>query len=129
MLRNQSNAATGARLILLNSVSSFFACAAAGFLNAYFMRQTELKKGINVINPETNETVGLSKKCAHKAVMQTSISRIFLVVTIFLPPLCLLGVEKVWLMPHNFYFKTLVEAAFLTGELYLAVPVGIALFP
>lgn len=42
LLSKQSNAATGARLIMLNSISSFFACAAAGFLNAWFMRQTEM---------------------------------------------------------------------------------------
>jgi len=32
-------------------------------------------------------------------------------------------------MPSNFYLKTLVEALAISGELYLAVPVGIAFFP
>lgn len=38
LLSKQSGSATGAKLILLNSVSSFFACASAGFLNAWCMR-------------------------------------------------------------------------------------------
>ena len=34
----QSKTLTGSKLVLLNSVSSFAACAVAGFLNAWFMR-------------------------------------------------------------------------------------------
>mmetsp|Transcript_34483 Transcript_34483/g.46464 ORF Transcript_34483/g.46464 Transcript_34483/m.46464 type:complete len:110 (+) Transcript_34483:68-397(+) len=37
-LSGYSNKATGARLIMLNTVSAFFACATAGFLNTWFMR-------------------------------------------------------------------------------------------
>lgn len=32
-------------------------------------------------------------------------------------------------MPKNWYLKTLVEATLIAGELYLAVPIGIAMFP
>ena len=32
----------GSKLIMMNSVSSFFACSTAGYLNAWFMRKTEL---------------------------------------------------------------------------------------
>jgi sideroflexin-5 len=129
MLAKRSAAATGASLILLNSVSSFFACASAGFLNAYFMRQTEMQKGISVLHPDTDEELGKSQACAYQAVMKTAISRIFLNVTIFVPPLFLVAIEKARLMPQNWYLKTLVEAVCITGELYLAVPVGIAMFP
>jgi len=120
---------SGASLILLNSVSSFFACASAGFLNAYCMRQTEMQKGISILHPETGEDLGKSKKCATEAVMNTAISRIFLNVTIFLPPICLVLIEKARLMPKNWYLKTLVEGVLIAGELYLAVPTGIAMFP
>ena len=119
----------GARLILLNSVSSFFACASAGYLNAWFMRKTEMQKGIHVIHPESGENIGLSKNCAARAVQQTAMSRIFLNITIFLPPLGLMAIEGVHLMPGNFYLKTLVEGTLIAGELYLAVPTGIAMFP
>lgn len=68
-LSGYSSRARGAQLILLNSVSSFFACASAGFLNAWFMRQTEMQKGINVLHPETKESLGKSKNCAYQAVL------------------------------------------------------------
>jgi len=46
-----------------------------------------------------------------------------------LPPLALVALEKGHLMPRNWYLKTLVEATLIAGELYLAVPIGIAMFP
>ena len=65
LLEKRSNSATGAKLILLNSISSFFACASAGFINAWCMRQTEMQKGISVMHPENGEDLGKSKKCAY----------------------------------------------------------------
>ena len=50
MLSGYSKNAVGARLIVLNSVSSFFACSTAGYLNAFFMRRTELEKGIDIMD-------------------------------------------------------------------------------
>ena len=88
-----------------------------------------MDKGISVFDPETNESYGLSKACAYSAVLQTSISRIFLNVTIFFPPFALLAVESAHLMPRNFILKTAIEAFFISLELYFAVPVGIALYP
>lgn len=88
-----------------------------------------MQKGISVFHPETGEDLGKSKKAAYDAVVNTAISRIFLNVTIFLPPLALVAIEKVGMMPKNWYLKTLVEAILISGELYLAVPVGIAMFP
>lgn len=129
LLAGRAAAASGASLIVLNSVSSFFACASAGFMNAWFMRQTEMQKGINVLDPATKEPIGKSQKCAKAAVLQTAISRIFLNVTIFLPPFALLAIEKMHMMPGNFYMKTLVEGILISGELYLAVPVGVAMYP
>lgn len=129
MLEARTARATGAQGYFINAISSFFACASAGFLNAWFMRQTEMKTGISVFDPATNECYGLSKACAYSAVLQTSISRIFLNVTIFLPPLALLAVESARMMPKNYFLKTTVEAFFISLELYFAVPVGIAMYP
>ena len=67
MLSGYSKTAVGARLIVLNSISSFFACSTAGFLNAYFMRRTELEKGIDVMDEE-GKSYGKSKIAAKKAV-------------------------------------------------------------
>jgi len=88
-----------------------------------------MQKGISVFNPDTGEDLGKSKLCAKEAVINTSISRIFLNVTIFIPPIFLVAIEKIGCMPGNFYLKTMLEATLIAGELYLAVPTGIAMFP
>jgi hypothetical protein len=68
MLRSRVERASGAKVIVFNSISSFFACSTAGFLNSYFMRQTELEKGIDITDEDGN-TIGKSKSAANKAVM------------------------------------------------------------
>jgi hypothetical protein len=68
ILSPYSRNAVGSKLILLNSISSFFACSTAGFLNAWFMRRTELTKGIDVID-ETGKSHGKSQITAKKAVL------------------------------------------------------------
>jgi hypothetical protein len=50
---------SGAKLVFMNTVSSFLACASAGALNAYFMRRNELSKGVNV-RDEHGHNYGLS---------------------------------------------------------------------
>lgn len=60
LVDKQAKQLKGGKLVLLNSVSSFFACALSGFMNAYFMRQTEIKTGIDVLDKETNESCGKS---------------------------------------------------------------------
>ena len=60
LLGKQTAKSTGSRLVFLNAVSSFFAVASAGFLNAYFMRRTEIKTGIDVLDKETLKPLGKS---------------------------------------------------------------------
>ena len=62
-LSGYSRNTVGARLILLNSFSSFWACATAGYLNAFFMRKTELEKGVE-IQDNDGKIVGKSKIAA-----------------------------------------------------------------
>jgi hypothetical protein len=112
----------------MNSISSFFACSTAGYLNAWFMRKTELEKGIDALD-EDGKSYGKSKACAKKAVVQTAISRYILAVPIFMPPIMLLLTERAGLMPRNFYLKTLLEVSYIALELYVAVPLGIAMYP
>ena len=70
MLSGRTKNMTGAKLIVFNSISAFFACSTAGFLNAYFMRQTELEKGMSIVDPSNPEMViGKSKAAAYEAVM------------------------------------------------------------
>mmetsp|Transcript_82623 Transcript_82623/g.114219 ORF Transcript_82623/g.114219 Transcript_82623/m.114219 type:complete len:136 (+) Transcript_82623:542-949(+) len=101
--------ATGARLMVYNSVGSFIGCSTAGFLNAWFMRQTELKKGIDVLDPDTMESYGKSKSTAMQAVVQTATSRFVLAFALFIPSLMLLSIEKMRLMPKNFAMRSSIE--------------------
>jgi hypothetical protein len=68
-MKKSLSKAVGPKLYMLNAASSFVACSAANFLNAYIMRYTETKTGIEVIHPETKEPLGVSKLTAKKAVM------------------------------------------------------------
>jgi hypothetical protein len=43
----------GGQLYLLNTITAFFACGTAEFVNTVFMRGPEMKKGIDVLHPET----------------------------------------------------------------------------
>lgn len=52
-LQKKIAAARGSKLVCLNALSSFFAVVSAGFLNAFFMRKTEIKTGIDVLDQET----------------------------------------------------------------------------
>ena len=60
--------AKGAKLTWLNAATSFLAMASAGFLNAYIMRQTEIKSGIDVLDKDTHKPYGKSVACAQSAV-------------------------------------------------------------
>ena len=64
MLKN----AKGAKLTWLNAATAFLAMASAGFLNAYIMRQTEIKTGIDVLDKDTHKPYGKSAACATAAV-------------------------------------------------------------
>lgn len=57
MLEKRTAGMRGAKLMIYNSISAFFACSTAGFLNAFFMRKTELEKGIDIFNPNDHDEV------------------------------------------------------------------------
>jgi hypothetical protein len=130
LLSGKTKGMTGSKLVIYNSISAFFACSTAGFVNAYFMRQTELVKGIDVVDPsDPSVIVGKSQAAAKKAVMETAISRYILCFPLFLPSAALYTVEKMRMMPRNFALKTCLELSFFVGELYFAVPLAIAFYP
>ena len=81
-----------------------------------------------MLDKDTLEPYGKSQNCAKKAVMQTALSRIFLVLTIFAPPIALIGIEKAQMTPKSKPLKFCLEISLLAGELYLAVPLGLALY-
>jgi len=120
---------TGAKGYIYNTTSSMIACQAAGFLNAWCMRQSELQKGVSVLHPETHQSYGLSKVCAHQAVLQTAISRVLLNIRVVIPAFVMYWIEKKRLMPKNQVLVRSLEFSLLAFELYLCVPIGIALYP
>jgi len=61
--------------------------------------------------------------------MQTAISRIFLVTTMFVPPLILVGMERAKITPTAKPAKISLELSLLFVQLYFAIPVGLAYFP
>jgi len=65
---SRSASATGARLIMLNAITSTVACMCGGFANNWFMRSVEMEKGIELYDPDTGEALGKSRKVAKSAV-------------------------------------------------------------
>ena len=118
----------GAQLIVANAISSFFACSIAGYLNAMFMRRTELETGIDVHDHE-GKLLGKSKAAAKRAVDQTAMSRFFLAIPIFIPPFLLYTIERRGFRPKNFYLRTSLELLTICFELYFAVPFAIGAYP
>jgi len=55
---------TGTAATVANSIVNYGAVAFSSSLNVYFMRNGEIKTGIAVMDPETNQVVGQSKKAA-----------------------------------------------------------------
>jgi hypothetical protein len=82
-----------------------------------------------VLDPVTKEPLGKSQKCAKVAVLQTAVSRIFLVFTMFVPPIILIGLERANMLPKRSPGKYSLEFSLLFLQLYFAIPIGLALFP
>ena len=97
----RSAAATGARLIMLNTITSTVACAAGGFANNWFMRSAEMQSGIMLNDPDTGNPIGKSKIAAKTAVMQTASSRILMALPICIPAVFLIGMERARIYPAN----------------------------
>ena len=92
----------GAMLVFMNSLAAFSGCSSAGFLNAFFMRKSELTTGIDVLDPkDPTVVVGKSKVAAKAAVFETSFSRVVLTFPIFFPSVALYAVERINLMPKR----------------------------
>ena len=86
-----------------------FAVATAGYLNAYLMRKSELKTGIDVFDPnEPNKSVGRSVAAAQMAVSQTAFSRCLFAVPIMFPAFVLYGLERASMMPKGKGLRSLL---------------------
>ena len=87
-----------------------------------------MRKGIDVIDDE-GHVRGKSKMAAKKAVLQTAFSRFVCSIPMFVPPLLLYIIEKARMMPKNYWGRSFVELAACTIDIYLSVPLAIAMFP
>jgi len=119
----------GGTMVLANSIINYIAVASAGFLNSYCMRMGEMSRGIKIQDEEGNE-MGISKKSAEKAVIQTSLSRMVLSGPIFIiPGLSMFLLDKFGMMPKSKAPRTVLEIGVITLSLWIALPMSVALFP
>lgn len=68
-----------ALLIIINGLAASIARGTASGLNTYFMRQIEKTNGVEIFaNEELTQRIGCSKKCAVKAVNESSFQEVCL---------------------------------------------------
>lgn len=126
---NFTKGLTGGAAILTSSIINYFAVASAGFLNSYCMRMGEMKRGIKIQDIH-GEEMGISKKSAEKAVVQTSFSRMVLSGPIFLlPGISMFFLDKMGLIPKAKAAKTILELTVISLSLWVALPLSVSLFP
>jgi len=108
---------------------NFQAVGIAGFLNSYCMRRSEMFKGIKVSTEEGIE-MGVSKKCAEKAVIQTALSRILLSLPTFaLPGIAVMILDRMNMIPVHRGKKVALDIFILTIALCNSVPLSVSMFP
>lgn len=74
--------------------------------------------------------MGISKKSAEKAVIQTSLSRLVLSApTFIIPGLAMFMLDKAGLLPKSKVPRTVLDLAVITMALWVALPVSVSLFP
>jgi hypothetical protein len=122
---------TGSKAIGGNAVVALTASAAAGYLNALSMRQTEMVVGIDVMDPADPDTpIGIKSQAAAKtAVFSTANSRGILCLPLIFPPAVFYGLERMGMYPKRFGLSVAVQLSAIFVELYLAVPFAIAMYP
>lgn len=119
----------GGTLVLANSIINYVAVASAGFLNSYCMRMGEMSRGIK-IQDQHGEDMGISKKSAEKAVIQTSLSRLIMSApTFIIPGVAMFALDKAGLIPRARGPKTVLDLFVISCALYLALPLSVSLFP
>lgn len=119
----------GGSLVLFNSILNYVAVACAGFLNSYCMRMGEMSRGIK-IQDEFGQDMGISKKSAEVAVLNTSLSRLILSApTFIIPGVSMYFLDRMGMIPKARAPRTVLELTVITFALYLALPVSVSLFP
>jgi hypothetical protein len=121
--------AAGPKQRVLNSVVSMTASAVAGFLNLMFIRQNELKKGVDIKNPRTMESVGVSKLAAKKAVFSSAKTRSAVSVNLFIGAAGLMYAAQKFLGKQKKPVMIFVELTVCAFCLFYSLPISLALYP
>jgi hypothetical protein len=93
--------AHGARLVVMNAVTTMLSCAVGGWCNNYVMRAPETKLGISIQDPNSGDIVGVSKKCANAARWQTANSRVAMALPMLFPAAVMMALEKMKICPKG----------------------------
>lgn len=115
--------------MLIQRTVPFIAVASAGSFNAVFMRQGELKHGIDITDAH-GQVHGRSKLAAKKSLSEVALTRVALPMPVLLlPPYVMETMKKMNVMPKNRIGKAMAELSVITLCLWGAFPSSIALFP
>ncbi|EER11926.1 Sideroflexin-3, putative, partial [Perkinsus marinus ATCC 50983] len=98
-------------------VLPYISVATGGTANLYFTRRSELQNGTPILDPDTNEQLGVSKKAGQIAFMKTWISRFI--------------VEAMWFGDLRRHRRGAIslEAFLVILSLTFALPACVALYP
>lgn len=115
---------------VLGRLVPFAAVVSAGMVNVFLMRGEEIRKGIAVYDPATNEDLGNSKTAAKYAVGETALSRVINATPIMVvPPLLLYRLQKGPLKGKSRLVETLTNLALITVTSFVVLPFALAIFP
>ena len=118
------SALTGTALALSNSVTNYGAICISSGSNVFFMRSPEIAQGIDVLDPETMQPVGVSKVAAKMGVMQSIYSRfIYCLPIFFTSPILESLFGAVGLMPKQGPLRSIMSLGFIGTGLWIAMPV------
>jgi len=107
----------------------YTAVASAGAANVIFMRYPETQKGVEVKN-QRNEVLGISKVAGYEGVKMTALTRLLLPVPILIaPPVIMKAIESTGVLQNRPKLRIPVFLTVITGCLWAALPLAIALFP
>lgn len=115
---------------ILGRLVPFAAVVSAGMVNVFLMRGEEIRKGISVFDPHTNEDLGTSKTAAKYAVGETALSRVINATPIMVvPPLLLYRLQKTVLRGKSRVAETLANLGLITVTSFVVLPFALAIFP
>ncbi|ESS30629.1 tricarboxylate carrier protein [Toxoplasma gondii GAB2-2007-GAL-DOM2] len=115
---------------LLQAVVPYTAVATANFGNTALIRGQEIQKGIPVYDADKTQ-VGISKKAATQAVINTGISRVVLPIPALLLPYPVMSVFNA-LLPitrTNAFIRVGMELSVIFGCLFVGLPLAVGMFP